>query len=736
MSIEAGSRPGDAVIAELGPVLDRYRRHHPHESDTLIHRAYDVAAAAHEGQFRKTGEPYITHPLAVASILADYGLDAETVAAALLHDTVEDTGLTLQKVQRQFGSTVSFLIDGVTKLDRVRYSNREDQQAATIRKMVIAMARDVRVLLIKLADRLHNVRTIFPLSPEKQQRIAAETLEVYAPLAHRLGVQEIKHEMEDRCFAILHPRRYAEIVELMRARAPERDAYLGAVIAEVEAMLADAGIAAEVTGRPKHIYSIYRKMVDGARTFDEIHDLIGIRIIAKEVADCYAALGVTHTRWPPVHGRFKDYIAMPKFNLYQSLHTTVLGPDRKALEVQIRTKEMHDRAEQGIAAHWRYKEGGATAEDLAMPGDLADTADDYETPAEFLAGLKLDLYEDEVFALTPNGHVKVLPRGATPVDFAYAVHTEVGHRCTGARVNGRLVPLSTRLESGDIVEVITSKADAPSRDWLSFVRTSRAAAKIRHWFTRERREQSLNEGREVVAKLLRREGLGLGAAKRDELLAEVADSLGFRDLETMYVAIGDGNTQAHTVVNRLVRLVRPEEERDDDEDEVHPSAMPVRRVPAGGIAVEGMDDMLVRVAQCCTPLPGDSIVGYVTVGRGVSIHRADCTNVGALVDRSERMIEVGWTAEHAGTFRAAVQAEALDRPRLLRDVTSALSDLGANIVASSTVTNRDRVAILRFEIELSDAATLDRAIEEMRGVDGVYDAYRLLPGGGPDHPED
>ena len=728
MSIESVSRPADAVISELGPVLDRFRRHHPHESDTQIHRAYAFAAKAHEGQFRKTGEPYITHPLAVSAMLAEYGLDADTVAAAILHDTVEDTGIALEEVERDFGKTVAFLIDGVTKLDRVRYSSWEDQQAATIRKMVIAMARDVRVLLIKLADRLHNIRTIYPLSPEKQQRIALETIEVYAPLAHRLGVQEIKHEMEDRCFAILHPRRYAEIVELMRARAPQRDAYLAAVVAEVEQMLAEAGITAEVTGRPKHIYSIYRKMVDGGRTFDEIHDLIGIRIITKEVADCYAALGVTHTRWPPVQGRFKDYIAMPKFNLYQSLHTTVLGPDRKPLEVQIRTKEMHDRAEQGIAAHWRYKEGGTTEEDLAMSGDLAEGADDYESPAEFLAGLKLDLYDDEVFALTPNGHVKSLPRGATPIDFAYAVHTEVGHRCTGARVNGRLVPLSTRLESGDIVEVITSKSDAPSRDWLSFVRTSRAAAKIRHWFTQERREQSLNEGREEIGKLLRREGLGLGAAERDELLNEVADTLGFRDAESMFVAIGDGNTHAQTVVNRLVRLVRPDQEIEGDE-EVPPAALPVRRMPAGGIVVEGMDDMLVRVAHCCTPLPGDPIVGYVTVGRGVSIHRSDCTNVGALVDRSERMIEVGWSVEHTGTFRAAVQAEALDRPRLLRDVTTALADLGANIVASSTVTNRDRVAILRFEIELSDVATLDRAIEEMRNVDGVYAAYRLVPGG-------
>ncbi|HSM02417.1 MAG TPA: bifunctional (p)ppGpp synthetase/guanosine-3',5'-bis(diphosphate) 3'-pyrophosphohydrolase [Acidimicrobiia bacterium] len=722
-------RPDDAVIAELGPVLDEFRRHHPHTSDKKIHRAYEVAAERHDGQFRKSGEPYITHPLAVAQILARYGLDADTVAAAILHDTVEDTGLTLEEVTDEYGPVVAALIDGVTKLDRVKYSNREEAQAATIRKMVIAMAKDVRVLLIKLVDRLHNIRTIHPLAPEKQQRIAVETLEVYAPLAHRLGVQEIKHEMEDRCFAVLHPRRYAEIVDLMRARAPERDAYISGVVDEVERLLGENGISAEVTGRPKHIYSIYRKMIDGGRTFDDIHDLIGIRIITKEVGDCYGALGIVHTRWPPVHGRFKDYIAMPKFNLYQSLHTTVLGPDRKPLEVQIRTREMHDRAEHGIAAHWRYKEGDEVEESPLI--ELAETSDDYETPAEFLAGLKLDLYQEEVFVLTPNGDVKALPRGATPVDFAYAVHTEVGHRCTGARVNGRLVPLSTRLESGDIVEIITSKADGPSRDWLSFVRTSRASAKIRQWFSRERREHSIGEGREQVTRLLRKEGLGLTASKRDEFLASVAASLGFQDIDSLFVSVGDGNTHPQTVINRLLRLARPEEHVDDDEEVVDAITFTTsRRAPEGGIVVEGMDDMLVRIARCCGPVPGDAIVGFVTVGRGVSIHRSDCTNIDALGDRSERMIEVGWSAEEVGSFRSTVQVEALDRPRLLRDVTTALADLGANIVSSSSATNRDRVAILRFEIELSDVATLDRAIAEMKRVEGVYDAYRLLPGGG------
>lgn len=722
---ERVARPDDAVIAELEPVLSLYRRHHPGEPDRLIHRAYELARASHVDQFRKSGEPYITHPLAVAGILAGYGLDAETVAAALLHDTVEDTEMTLDDVTKEFGPTVAALIDGVTKLDRVSFSNREEQQAATIRKMVIAMARDVRVILVKLADRLHNIRTIAPLPPEHQERVASETLEVYAPLAHRLGVQEIKHEMEDACFRILHTKRYEEIVELLKARAPERDAFLAEVTSEIERLLADSGVSAEVSGRPKHIYSIYRKMVDGGLTFDQIHDLIGVRIITKDVGDCYAALGTVHTRWPPVQGRFKDYIAMPKFNLYQSIHTTVVGPDGKPLEVQIRTQEMHDRAEQGIAAHWRYKEGGGDA--LPSLADLMETSEEYEDPSEFLAGLKLDLYQDEVFVLTPNGDVKTLPQGATPVDFAYSVHTEVGHRTTGARVNGRLVPLSTRLASGDIVEVITSKTDGPSRDWLAFVRTSRAAAKIRQWFTRERREQAIAEGKETLTKLIRKEGLGLGASKRDRFLAEVGTALGMRDLDTLYQAIGEGNVQPQTVVSRLVRLVRPDEVDEMIDESIQ--GEPALRTPVGNLTVEGLDDMLVTVARCCSPLPGDAIVGFVTVGRGVSIHRADCTNMDSLGERAERVIEVGWGADQSGAFRAAVQAEALDRPRLLRDVTTALSDLGANIVSSSSLTNRDRVAVLRFEIELSDTATLDRVIVEMKKVEGVYDAYRLVPGG-------
>jgi len=726
MTNEARPEADVAVIDDLEPILDAFGRFHPGGSVDLIERAYDSALKLHDGQTRMTGHPYISHPLAVTHILAEYGMDAETLAAALLHDTIEDTEITFQDVADQYGETVAQLIDGVTKLDRVKFSNREDQQAATIRKMVMAMARDVRVIIIKLADRLHNIRTIHPLPAEKQQRIASETLEVYAPLAHRLGVQEVKHEMEDRCFAVLHPGRHHEIVELLRARAGERDAFISATVDEVSKLLADHGVDAEVTGRPKHIYSIYRKMVDAGRTFDEIHDLIGIRVITSEVADCYAALGIVHTRWPPVHGRFKDYIAMPKFNLYQSLHTTVVGGDGKPLEVQIRTADMHRRAEHGVAAHWAYKEGDSGSEGAVS--QLTEISDDHDSPAEFLAGLKLDLYQDEVFVLTPNGDVKTLPSGATAVDFGYAVHTEVGHRTTGSKINGRLVPLATTLESGDIVEIITSKTGQPSRDWLTFVRTSRASAKIRQWFSKERREQSLNDGRDQVAKLLRKEGVGLGAAQRDRHLVEVAESLGHRDLESLYVAVGDGNVHPQTVVSRLVRLVRPDED-DAEGPELLSTTPRARTAPSTGIVVEGMDDMWVRVARCCAPVPGDDIVGYVTVGRGVSVHRSDCTNIGGLADRSERMIHVEWSAGGVGTFATWLQVEALDRPRLLRDVTIALSDLGANIIASSTAVSRDRVAVLRFEIELSDIASLDYAINEIKAIDGVYEAYRLVPGG-------
>jgi GTP pyrophosphokinase len=707
-------------------VLDSFRAHHPTADTSLLSEAYLLARDRHEGQMRQTGDPYITHPVAVTAILADYGLDAETLCAALLHDTVEDTDLTLDQVAAQFGGHVAELIDGVTKLDLIKFGSREEAQAATIRKLVVALAKDVRVLLIKLADRLHNLRTIWPFPEEKQQRIARESLEVYAPLAHRLGVQEIKHEMEDRCFAIMYPRRNAEINALLEQRAPMREAFLRDVIDHVRELLDSAGIKGDVSGRPKHQYSIYRKMVASGLPFEDIHDLIGIRVIVEDVRDCYAVLGVIHSTWPPVHGRFKDYIAMPKFNLYQSLHTTVIGPGGGPLEVQIRTRDMHERAEFGIAAHWRYKEGEA-AESLPWIADMRFLRDEYEDPTEFLAGLKLDLYQDEVFILTPKGEVKTLPRGATPVDFAYSVHTEVGHRCIGAKVNGRLVPLDTRLESGDIVEVVTSKAQdaGPSRDWLAYVRTSRARAKIRQWFGKERRVAALEKGRETVLALLRKEGLGLHANRRDELLREVAGRMGQRDIDSLFIAVGEGGVAGSTVVARLVRLARPEEE--EAAEAVLPELPPVQPRSDGGVGiiVEGLEDVWVRIARCCAPVPGDDIVGFVTVGRGVSVHRSDCTNIHALGE--ERMIDVAWAPDRVGRFSVWIQIEALDRPRMLRDVTEWISEVGGDVRASSSTTSSDRTALLRYEVELSDPGQLDRLVVGLRGIEGVYDAYRLVP---------
>ena len=723
---EPAIRADDAVVAELAPILAAFRTHYPAAAESTIHEAYALSQKMHLGQFRKSGEPYISHPLAVTQILAEYGLDGDTLAAALLHDTVEDTEITLEDVEAAFGPEVARMIDGVTKLDRIRFGTREEAQAATIRKMVVAMAQDVRVLLIKLADRLHNLRTIDPLPPEKQERIARETLEVYAPLAHRLGVQEIKHEMEDRCFAILYPKRNLEIDTLLQQRAPERDAQIRTAVDHVETLLREAAIRADVTGRPKHHYSIYRKMVTTGLPFEKIHDLIGIRVIVDDVRDCYAALGLIHSVWPPVHGRFKDYIAMPKFNLYQSLHTTVIGPDGKPLEVQMRTEEMHHRAEFGIAAHWRYKEG-ISDEDLPWMADLRFLQDEYADPNEFLASLKLDLYQDEVFVLTPGGDVKTLPRGATPVDFAYTVHTEVGHRCVGAKVNGRLVTLGTRLESGDIVEIVTSKAQdaGPSQDWLTFVRTTRAKAKIRQWFTKERREAALSDGREQVLGALRKERLGLSAAGRDVLLAKVGEQLGLPDLDAVFVAVGEGTIAAATVAGRVTRLARPEEAL---VDEVLPEIPRERPTHTGtGVIVEGLDDVWVRIARCCAPVPGDDIVGFVTVGRGVSVHRSDCTNVEAMGDRTERMIEVAWAPDRVGRFSVWIQVEALDRPKLLRDVTSLISDVGGNILASSSSVGRDLVAMLRYEIELGDPGQVDTMVNSLRSVDSVFDAYRLVP---------
>jgi guanosine-3',5'-bis(diphosphate) 3'-pyrophosphohydrolase len=724
-------RPGRGVEERkpeqiLDDIIAIVLKHDPEADIDLLWRAYRAAADAHAGQMRQTGDPYIVHPLAVAEILAGYGLDCRTIAAALLHDTVEDTDLTLERLRKEFGDEVAMLIDGVTKLDKIKFSSREEASAATIRKMAVAMAKDMRVLLIKLADRTHNIRTMDPLPEAKQQRVASETLDVYAPIAHRLGVQDIKHEMEETCFPILYPKRSTELEELVRSRAPQRESYIRDVIEMVAAALGDASIEAEVSGRPKHLYSIYRKMVDSGLEFKDIYDLIGIRVIVPRIRDCYAALGLVHSMWPPIPGRFKDYIAMPKFNLYQSLHTTVVGPDGKALEVQIRNEEMHTRAEFGVAAHWRYKDG--EADRMPLIKDIRILQEDSEDPSEFLADLKLDLYQDEVFALTPKGRVIDLPKGATPVDFAYRIHTDVGHHCVGAKVNGRLVALSTELESGDIVEILTSKSESarPSRDWLEFTQSSRATSKIKQWFRRQRRETAVTDGREAVIKALRRDGLPVEPTESD--LTTIANDLGFSAVEGLYGAVGDGRISPQTVSQRLARQSEPDLEEESTLEMFAPPPPP-RTAPSRGVIVEGLDDMLVRMARCCSPMPGDDIIGFVTVGRGVSVHRADCANIGALEEQPERMIEVSWAPEQTGSFFVWIQVEALDRSRLLRDVTSVLSDLGVNIHSSSSVTGRDRIALLRYEVEMPDATFLERVLSEVGGVDGVFDAYRLVPGG-------
>ncbi len=723
-----------STTAELAPLLAAYRRRHPKSPVSTISRAYRVAADAHQSQMRSSGESYINHPLAVAQIVADIGLDEVSVTAALLHDAVEDTEITLGDVDRDFGAEVAAIVDGVTKLERIRFDSREEQQAATMRKMLVAMAKDLRVLVIKLADRLHNMRTIAAMPPEKQQRIAQETLDIYAPLAHRLGMQEMKQQLEDLSFAALHPKRFAELDHLVSSRTPERDVYLAKAVAEVRARLAELGIEAEVTGRGKHLWSIYEKMVVKGREFDDIFDLIAIRVIVDSMKDCYAALGCIHGRWRPVVGRFKDYIAMPKFNLYQSLHTTVIGPSGKPIEVQIRTQEMHQRAEWGVAAHWAYKQGGDKHAEIDWLARIIDWQEEITDPAQFMQSLKTDLEQDEVFVFTPKGRVITLPVGSTTVDFAYAVHTEVGHACIGAKVNGRLVSLDHVLSSGDNVEIFTSKVETagPSQDWLAFVASPRARNKIRQWFSRERRVDMVESGRDDLTDELRRERLPVQQVWKSDELQTVVSELSYVDLDALLAAIGEHHVSAKSVAQRLARALGPDDEqlpstvarprRARSHDDAHADV---------GVHVEGLDDVMVRLANCCTPVPGDGIIGFVTRGRGVSVHRSDCANaVSLMAEQATRMIEVEWDSEeqYGATFVAGVEVVALDRSRLLRDVTNSLSDHHVNILSCQTITGSDRVAKMRFEFEFADPGHLDAVLRTIRGVDSVYDAYRLVPG--------
>ena len=721
----------DSVLqGSIERLIVRFLEHHEDGDVDLIRRAGIAAINAHEGQLRRTGEPYVTHPIAVAGITADLGLDEITIAAALLHDAVEDTGVTTQWLEGEFGAQVAAVVDGVTKLDRLEFDSKEAQQAATIRKMFIAMAQDWRVLLIKLADRLHNMRTISVMPMHRQRAIAQETLDVYAPLAHRLGVQQVKWQLEDLSFATLHPKRYAEIEQMVAARQPEREAYLAEVMETLSTKLAEFGISAEVRGRPKHFWSIYEKMVVGGKEFDDIFDLVGLRLIVEDERDCWAALGAIHALWSPVQGRFKDYINSPKFNLYQSLHTTVIGPRGKSVEVQVRTQEMHRRAEFGVAAHWSYKEG-ASANEVAWMQRLADVEEEENDPIAFLEALKLDLGQDEVYLFTPKGRVIALIEGATTIDFAYAVHTEVGHRCVGAKVNGRLVPLDTVLRSADVVEIVTSKNDnaGPSRDWLNIAASSRAKSKIRQWFQRERREDAIEGGREELTKALRREGLPIATSLSSSALDAVITSLGLEDRDALFMSIDSNQISALAVVQRLDRELRggDAEQMPTTVTKAPRSNRTTRRT--AGVYVEGLDDVMIHLARCCSPVPGDSIMGFITQGRGVSVHRDDCSNAVALAQRlGERIIDVEWDGSAGGQYRAVLEIMAFDRSRLLLDVSKVVAEYHLNIITSSTTTSGARIVRMIFDVELADPEHLQSLLAALKRVDGVFDAFRQLPG--------
>lgn len=723
----AGPRSGKP---ELEPVIRTLRRYHPKADTRTLERAYEMAEYLHRDQKRRSGEPYITHPVAVASILADLGMPASTLSAALLHDTVEDCGYSLDALREDFGDEIALLVDGVTKLDKVTYG--EASAAETVRKMVVAMARDIRVLVIKLTDRLHNMRTLRWLPEEKQQKKARETLEIYAPLAHRLGMNTIKWELEDLSFATLYPKMYEEIVRLVGERAPSRDKYLAEVVSDIEAQLKTSRIKASVTGRPKHYYSVYQKMIVRGRDFNDIYDLVGVRILVDSIRECYAVLGTIHAQWSPVPGRFKDFIAMPKFNMYQSLHTTVIGPEGKVVEVQIRTHDMDQSAELGVAAHWMYKQGEsdkAGPDEFAWLRQLLDWQRETADPGEFMDSLRYDLGTAEVYVFTPKGDVTALPAGATPVDFAYSVHTEVGHRCVGARVNGKLVPLESELSSGDVVEIFTSKAEGagPSRDWLGFVASARAKTKIKAWFSKERREEAIDNGKDQLARAMRKKGFPLQRLMTNQALSTIAVDLNQADVSALYASVGEGKIAASTIVQRLIEAAGGVDGADDDAAEaVTPT--PGRRESASrdvGVIVKGVDDLWVKLARCCTPVPGDAIMGFVTRASGVSVHRESCVNVPNLRQSPEREVDVEWAPTPSSVFLVNIQVEALDRSRLLADITRALSDTHVNILSASVTTTRDRIATSRFTFEMADPKHLGSVLKTVRTVEGVYDAYRV-----------
>ena len=696
------------------------------EDKDLLKKAYNFASDGHINQKRASGEPYITHPLQVALYLSDLSMDLETIIAAILHDLIEDTDITYKNIKKEFGSDVANIVDGVTKLDRIQYNSNEEAKAEAIRKMVIAMSKDIRVLILKLADRLHNIQTIKYLTDHKQEQIASETLYVYAPLAHRLGLQNIKHILEDVSFGLLHKNQNMEIESLIEKSAPNREKNIKKSVKVIDKLLADNSLSAEVIGRPKHNYSIYKKIINNGLSFNEINDLVGLRILTDDVKNCYTILGLIHANFQPVLGRFKDFISMPKFNLYQSLHTTVLTETGQKMEIQIRTHDMHYRAEYGVAAHWKYKEKPQN-DVQKWASDLSDLTAEYPDPNEFLNHMKLDLYEDEVFCLTPKGDVITLPQGSTPVDFAFSVHTQVGEKLIGAKINGKLVNLSTTLSTGDTIEVLTTNENSkgPSRDWLSFVKTSRARSKIKQWYQKQLKDEDIQKGKQILNTWLEENDEIFNYTDKETILNELLNILKYPNYETIYQNLGNSNIKITNVGNKIRKFVFPEEIT-EDEDILSPDKY--QTTDDKLVIVEGYDDIKVRMARCCVPVPGDDILGFITISNGISIHRSDCLNIKIDSSKGERIIDVSWGFNPQSGSIVWLEIEAIDRPYLLRDATIAISDNGGNILVAKSLTNSKRIVTLLFQVEISGNEQLDSIISDAKNIENVFDVQRANPG--------
>jgi len=720
------------MITGMDEVLKKAGSYLSEQDLELISRAYQLAEKAHEGQVRKSGVPYIMHPIAVAGILADLHMDAVTIAAGLLHDVVEDTDITLDYLRQEFGQEVARLVDGVTKLDKIKYKSKEEQLAENHRKMLVAMAQDIRVILIKLADRLHNMRTLRHMSEEKQREISDETLEIFAPLAHRLGIASVKWELEDTSLRYLNPQQYYRIVNLMQKKRAEREAYLNEAAETIQEKLKELHIEAEISGRPKHIYSIYKKMVNQNKQFNEIYDLLALRIIVNDIRDCYAVLGIVHTLWKPMPGRFKDYIAMPKANMYQSLHTTVIGPKGEPLEVQIRTWEMHQTAEIGIAAHWAYKEGkgvvqGSFAEKLGNLREIIQGGQEEAPNAqEFMESLKQDLFSDMVFVFTPKGDVVELPKGSVPLDFAYRIHSAVGNRTIGAKVNGKIVPLDYALKTGDIVEILTSKHSyGPSQDWLKIAKSAHARNKIKQWFKKEKREENVAKGQQMIEMEIKARGFDVKDVLTEENIHDAAAKFNFQGQEDMFAAVGYGGLTAAQIVTRLTEKLRRERE---EQQTVVPEFKPATQITSrseSGVKVRGVDNLLVRISRCCTPVPGDQIVGFITRGRGVSVHRRDCPNVQSETC-SERLIDVDWEGDLKHNYNVDIEITGHDRSGLLNDVLQVVGETKTNISAVSGKADKNRVATIHMTISISNVDHLHKVVERIKRIKDIYSVRRIL----------